>query len=59
MKFSMGNFKDKMQKPEFYDMFMNAYSEELFKIPQLIGTGSADFSAKMNNDMMARLNAAK
>ena len=38
---------------------MNAYSEELFKIPQLIGTGSADFSAKMNNDMMARLNAAK
>lgn len=34
MKFSMGNFKDKMQNEDFFNTFTAAYIEELKKIPE-------------------------
>lgn len=56
-KFSMGNFKEKMKNEDFYNMFMDAYSDELFKIPQVVQNPNIDFNARMNNDMMNRLNS--
>ena len=57
MKFSMGNFKEKMQNEEFFNMFMGAYLEELKKIPEANTESSSITNNRINEKVMNLLNA--
>lgn len=58
MKFSMGNFKEKMKNnPEFSKIFAEAYLGELSKLPsQPVDNSVFDMNIKMNNAISDLLN---
>ena len=52
MKFSMGNFKEKMNNKEFYDVFIKAYMEELDKVIESpVDTNETFNNLKLANDI--------
>ena len=57
MKFSMGNFKTKLQEnPEFAKVFTKAYTEELLMLPTPPPDNSIfDMNMKLNNAIMGNM----
>lgn len=57
-KFSMGNFKQKLHNPDFYNLFKSVAMDELKKLPSNPDLADIAFQARTTADLLSDLNSS-